>query len=119
MIRTLPLIALTSVTLAIAACATVGAPLTSAQQRGLAFANARCAGCHAVKRDALQSPNPASPTFEQIANRNGLTRETLNTYLRDAHNYPEAMQFTLDPKAIDDLSDYMLTLRRDDYRPPI
>ena len=112
--RLLPLSALT-----LAACATAGLSLSPAAARGQALAGSNCATCHAVGRDAGQSPNPQAPPFELIANQPGLTRETLGTFLRDAHNYPGAMQFTLDPAAADDLAAYMLTLRRDDYHPPI
>lgn len=105
--------------LVLAACVTTGVHLSPGAKRGLALANANCAGCHAITANASQSPNPRAPTFELVANREGLTRETLTSFLRDAHNYPEAMQFTLGPKQADDLAAYMLTLRRADYHPPI
>lgn len=88
-------------------------------KRGLAFAEAHCAGCHAIGRNAEQSPEPEAPPFELIANKKGVTRATLTTFLRDAHNYPEAMQFKLQRKDTDALVTYMLTLRRKGYHPPI
>lgn len=117
--RHLPLLALTLSAAALAACATAGLGLSPAAKRGQTLAASQCATCHAVGRDAEQSPNPQAPPFELIANQPGLTRETLSSYLRDAHNYPGAMQFTLDPAKADDLAEYMLTLRRPDYHPPI
>lgn len=111
------LILLAPVTLA--ACVTAGAALSPQAERGLAFANANCTACHAITANAAQSPYPRAPTFEMIANREGLSRDTLGTFLRDAHNYPESMDFTLDPNEVDDLVEYMLTLRRANYRPPI
>lgn len=115
----LPLPALVLSTLALAACATAGLRLTPEAMRGQTLAASRCASCHAIGADAGQSPNPASPPFELVANSEGLTRDTLNSYLRDAHNYPAAMQFTLDERATHDLVEYILTLRRPGYHPPI
>ncbi|MFC3102051.1 c-type cytochrome [Altererythrobacter lauratis] len=83
----------------------------------LAFAQAACGGCHAVEADAI-SPVAEAPEWPRIVNTAGLTRDSLRTWLVDAHNYPEEMDFTLDPPQVDDLVDYMLTLQRADYRPP-
>lgn len=87
-------------------------------ERGRVLAQARCAACHAVSANG-GSPNPESPAFEDIVNRPGLSSATLRQYLRDAHNYPEAMQFTLDRGQVRDLSAYMLTLKRSGYKPAI
>ncbi len=99
-------------------------PLPAAQEPAppphhevLAFAQAACGGCHAVEADAI-SPVAEAPEWPRIVNAQGLTRATLRSWLVDAHNYPEEMDFTLDPPQVDDLVDYMLTLRRSDYRPP-
>lgn len=106
-----------------AACAPVSttpapAPLSPSATRGLAFAKANCAGCHAVEGNA-SSPNAEAPPFAAIANMPDLTRETLRQYLRDSHNYPEAMNFTVEAEQIDDLADYVVTLQRPDYKPDI
>ena len=85
---------------------------------GLAFAQARCAGCHNVT-DGQVSPNPNAPPFEAIANTRGLTDNTLKAWLRDSHNYPGQMDFEIDARRIDELAAYMLTLKSPDYRPPI
>lgn len=92
--------------------------LSPGARRGAIFAHARCSSCHGVTQSA-SSPNPESPRFETIANRPGLSRGTLRTFLRDSHNYPDAMNFTIAPSEIDDLAEYMLTLRSRDYRPEI
>lgn len=63
------------------------------------------------------SPNPRAPSFEAIANRAGLTNETLSEWLADAHNYPEMMDFDLQPDQVQQVADYMVTLRRQDYVP--
>lgn len=81
-----------------------------------AFVQTACADCHAVTATNL-SPNPSAPSFENIANRNGLTKATLSAFLIDAHNYPDAMDFELGPEETEALSDYILTLKKDSYNP--
>ena len=76
----------------------------------IAFAQASCGGCHAVEEPG-RSPNPEAPAFGEIANRPGVTAATLSAYLRDAHNYPEAMDFELTAQQAHALAEYMLTLR--------
>lgn len=88
-----------------------------AEHHPLQFAQAACGGCHAVEAPWL-SPNPASPSFAEIANREGVTEETLRTYLVDAHNYPLEMDFDLDSSQARALAHYILSLRDPNYRPP-
>jgi mono/diheme cytochrome c family protein len=85
--------------------------------RGAVFAQAHCAICHSTGSGS--SPKPEAPTFEEIANARGLTIETLRPWLRDSHNYPEVMNFEIEPKQVDDLAAFILTLQSADYRPPI
>lgn len=82
-----------------------------------ALAQGACGGCHSVEPYGL-SPNPASPAFAEIANRPGLTRATLTTWLRDAHNYPEEMDFWIEGGEADLLVAHILSLRRAGYQPP-
>lgn len=82
----------------------------------LAFVQAACGGCHAVEGEVI-SPNPLSPTFAAIANRPGLDAATLSSWLRDAHNYPEVMDFDLSDAQIKMVADHMLTLRDPAWRP--
>ena len=100
-------------------CATTGtARLAPDEARGLAFAQAHCAQCHAVKPGAT-SANAEAPGFEAIANQPELTRETLRAFLRDSHNFPAAMNFSVGAAEVDDLTAYLLTLRKADYKPGI
>ena len=85
---------------------------------GMAFAQASCGGCHAVGRASV-SPNPGAPPFARIVNQEGLTGNTLAAWLRNAHNYPAEMKFSLDRGQVDELVAYMLTLRDPNYRPGI
>lgn len=106
----------------LASCAAVPAKpvieLTQQEADGYAFAKSHCAACHAITANA-PSPNPDAPRFDAIVNTSGVSSRTLGAFLRDSHNFPGAMAFTIDPKQIDDLTAYMLTLKRSDYRPPI
>ena len=87
------------------------------QSRGHALAHASCAACHAIELNSTSSPNPQAPPFPAIVNQEGLTAETLSSWLTDAHNYPDEMDFKLDTRKVDDLVAYMLTLSDPDYRP--
>jgi mono/diheme cytochrome c family protein len=94
------------------------AALSAQAERGWAFAQSHCAACHGIAAGKL-SPNPESPPFEAIANTPGLTRATFREFLRDSHNFPDAMKFSVAPEQIDDITEYMLTLRAPGYRPGI
>jgi mono/diheme cytochrome c family protein len=110
----------------IAACGTAGqisSPASAsavgdvAAARGMAFAQAHCAACHAI--DAGISPLSHAPSFAATANTPGLSAGTLRPWLSDSHNYPDVMKFALAPERIDDLTAYMLTLKSQNYKPPI
>ncbi len=81
-----------------------------------AFVEAACGGCHGVE-PPYESPNPHAPTFESIANRPGVTTATIRAWLVNAHNYPEVMDFDLERDHVEEVADYMITLRRRDYVP--
>jgi len=125
MTRPLTLSALALAALALASSGNAAPRQTAAQKaetarvaRGQAFAQERCSACHGIGANAT-SPNPESPPFEAVANQHGLTRATLRTFLRDSHNFPEAMQFKVERRHIDDLAAYMITLRKPGYKPEI
>ena len=96
--------------------ATAGHVMSAGAKRGLVFAEQRCSACHSVTVNR-SSPNPESPPFEDIANRPGVTGETLEQFLRDSHNYPEAMNFKVEAARIRDLATYMVTMKKAGYRP--
>ena len=111
--------------LGMAAAIVVSQPESSAEPASpapvnpcLAIAQGTCGGCHAVERHGV-SPNPKAPPVAAIVNNPGLTRETLSSWLRDAHNFPEEMEFYLEGPEVDRLVAYMLTLRDPNYRPAI
>ncbi len=113
-------ILLTAAVLTITACAAIPAKptieLTEQEARGFTYAKAHCAGCHAITTNAA-SPNPEAPRFDAAVNTTGLTARSLETFLRDSHSFPGQMAFAIDPAKVDDLTAYMLTLKRADYRP--
>ncbi len=78
------------------------------------FVTGVCGECHAVTAEAL-SPNPQAPGFADIVNSPGVTRESLATFLADAHNYPMQMDVDLVEEDIDLIADYMMTLQSEDY----
>lgn len=92
-------------------------PSRSAVARGQAFAQANCSGCHAIGRTGHSSYSDAPP-FMAIVNHEGLTRQTLSTWLRGAHNFPREMDFYLNDDHVRALVAYMLTLRDPHYRRP-
>jgi len=108
--------------LALAACQTAPKPqvieLTEQETRGYTFAKAHCAACHGITANA-SSANPEAPPFDAVVNTKGLTARTLETFLRDSHNFPGQMAFEVDPAKVDDVTAYMLTLKRPGFHPPI
>ena len=88
---------------------------TGSAEHGRAFAQQRCASCHAVT--AGLSPNPEAPPFAAVVNTPGLSDATLSDWLRRSHNFPQMMNFTIAPEEIDSLAAYMLTLKSPGYRP--
>ena len=84
---------------------------------GQAFAQSSCGSCHAVRRSAL-SPISTAPSFPVIVNQQGVTADTLSTWLRGAHNYPREMDFYLHERDVNLLVAYMLTLKDPNFRRP-
>lgn len=102
--------------LCLASVASAAPSLSPRAERGLAFAQERCAACHAVTANGT-SPEPDAPPWEDVANRPGTTERTLRRFLADSHNYPMAMQFEVERRHIRDLAAWMITLRREHYQP--
>jgi mono/diheme cytochrome c family protein len=90
---------------------------STAQYRGHSYAQATCSSCHAIGPGSNSSPNPQAPPFASIVNQEGLSRQTLTTWLHNTHNYPGEMTIQLDESKIDDLVTYMLALKSPNYHP--
>jgi mono/diheme cytochrome c family protein len=84
--------------------------------QGKAFAQTACAGCHSI--EPYGRSYTSAPSFPVIVNHEGLTEETLSTWLQGAHNYPQEMDFYLQEEAVRALVTYMLTMRDPDFRRP-
>ncbi len=101
--------------LAIAALLAAGPAFARDQQRGdpargLAFAEANCAECHAVDRGHFDSPEPDVPAFQDIANAEGMSAIALYPFFRTAHR--SMPNFVIPPDDIADLTAYLLSIRR-------
>jgi mono/diheme cytochrome c family protein len=80
-------------------------------QRGLAYAQANCAGCHAILREDTNSPNTDSPTFKAVAETPGITRTALSVFFRSPH--PTMPNLIIAPEDADDLIAYIMSLKGD------
>jgi len=69
----------------VAAIDAAHAQSVSSPSQGLRLARAQCAECHLVEKGSGFSPNPAAPTFEDIANIRGMTSAALTAALRTSH----------------------------------
>ena len=101
--------------LALGACAAVEAPSArdaeaEAASRGLVYARAACAQCHAVAVSEPRSPNPDAPPFVVIANLPGMTPTALNAWLHSAH--PTMPNLIVAPADRADLAAYLASIRR-------
>lgn len=82
------------------------------------LAREACGQCHEIESSGLSS-NLSAPTFHSIANRRGLTRASLTNWLRNAHNYPDEMNFVLTNDEEGALVNYILSLRDEGYESPV
>ncbi|WP_156423805.1 hypothetical protein [Erythrobacter sp. YT30] len=73
-----------------------------------------CGDCHGVEPPFL-SPNPSAPSFADIANRQGMSEESLTSWLIEAHNYPELMDFELSESEAGEVARYLISLQSEDY----
>jgi mono/diheme cytochrome c family protein len=67
-----------------------------------------CAECHATRAGRL-SPNPAAPTFPQLAAEPSITEYSLRALLRSPHETMPHITFT--PDQLDDIIDYIMSLK--------
>lgn len=82
----------------------------TAVTRGQFYADRACGDCHAVAAGQKQSPNPAAPTFESVANTPGMTPMALNVWLHTSH--PTMPNLIIAPDHIADLAEYIGSLKK-------
>jgi len=73
------------IAMCLAAIGAAQAQSIGSPSQGLRLARAQCAECHLVEKGSGLSPNPAAPTFEDIANIRGMTSAALTAALRTSH----------------------------------
>ncbi len=79
--------------------------------KGLHYVSQVCAQCHAVRKGDNVSPNPLAPSFESIANAEGVTGISLAATLHSVHeNMPN---FVLRPDVRDHVIAYILSLKHE------
>lgn len=78
--------------------------------RGLAFVDARCSSCHAV-RPVVTPPNPQAPSFVAVANEMDFDEESLREFFTDGHDLPFAMTILLEDEEADIAAAYIMSLR--------
>jgi len=78
--------------------------------RGLAFVEAECSGCHAV-RPGVEPPNSQAPSFVAVANDMGFDQQTLREFFRDGHDTPAAMSILLEEDEAEIAAAYIMSLR--------
>lgn len=89
------------------------APATEEQSqaaRGLAFVEARCSSCHAV-RPGVAPPNPQAPSFVAVANEMDFNHDTLREFFLDGHDDPFAMTILLEEDEAEIATAYIMSLR--------
>jgi mono/diheme cytochrome c family protein len=77
--------------------------------KGLEYARAVCAECHAVERPVAQSPNRAAPSFVTVAKTRGMTAMAIRAWLQSAH--PTMPNFLIKTEDRDNLIAYILGLK--------
>ncbi len=106
--------AMTRLILALFLVSALSAPAAHAQdgnvEAGLAYAQATCAKCHAVRKGGELSPNPGAPTFSAIANTPGMTGAALLVILQTPHE--EMPDLIIPAKEKAGLVAYILSLKR-------
>ena len=78
-------------------------------RKGLAYAQANCASCHNVLKNAASSPNRKATPFQAIANTPGMSVTALTVWSRTSH--PTMPNLVIEPTDMDDLIAYILSLR--------
>jgi tetratricopeptide (TPR) repeat protein len=79
------------------------------RRRGLAYARRHCASCHNIQGTDAPSPNQKATPFRTVANTPGMSVTALTVWSRTTH--PTMPNFVMEPRDMDDLIAYILSLR--------
>ena len=77
---------------------------------GLSYADQVCSECHAVRGGQRVSPHGRAPSFELVANAQGMTATALRVWFDSPH--PSMPDLLLSEKQSDDLIAYILSLKK-------
>ncbi len=77
--------------------------------KGLEYARAVCAECHAVERPVAQSPNRDAPSFVTVAETRGMTAMAIRAWLQSPH--PTMPNLLVKTEDRDNLIAYILGLK--------
>ncbi len=83
---------------------------------GVTYAQANCAGCHAILYGETESPNPDAPAFKAVADTPGITRTALSVFLQSPH--PTMPNLIVPAQDADHLIAYILSLKGDGANAP-
>lgn len=78
-------------------------------RRGLEYAQATCARCHAVLFEDASSPVFDAPPFKTVADTPGITRLALSVFLQSPH--PTMPNLIVEGEDADNLIAYILSLK--------
>lgn len=78
--------------------------------KGLAFVDAQCSGCHAV-RAGDEPANSQAPSFVMVANDLQFNQDTLREFFRDRHDTPDTMSIYLNEDDAEIATAYIMSLR--------
>lgn len=79
-------------------------------RKGLAYAQTNCTECHEVRRGRFDSPEPDVPSFQDIANAEGMSAIALYPFFLTAHRNMPNIIVPRDDVA--DLTAYLLSIRK-------
>ena len=87
-------------------------PAEASARRGLAIVQKNCATCHAIGRTG-DSRYAKAPPFREVVKKYPLENleEALAEGIVVSHEAPEMPAFTMEPREIADVIDYLNTLR--------
>jgi mono/diheme cytochrome c family protein len=77
--------------------------------RGQAFAEQLCKGCHAIGKDENASPNTMAPPFADVASSDTLNAESFANWLGTAH--PAINGVAIKPNVAADILAYIRSLK--------
>jgi mono/diheme cytochrome c family protein len=76
---------------------------------GKEFAERVCADCHDVEAGGEISVNPDAPSFQSVADTQGMSARALAVWLQSSH--PTMPNFILKPDDMDNVIAYIMSLR--------